>query len=75
MVPGRIIAVLLMLVGIGLMSTLAASITSYFVQQTANTEFKDMSLRLERIETMLQQLQAHSTQAPADEEGTNLMRD
>ena len=74
-VPGRIIAVLLMLVGIGLMSTLAASITSYFVQQTANTEFKDVSLRLERIETMLQQLQAHSTQAPADEEGTNLMRD
>jgi voltage-gated potassium channel len=29
--PGRLIAVLLMLVGIGLMSTLAASITSYFV--------------------------------------------
>ena len=40
---GRLIAVLLMLVGIGLMSTLAASITSYFVQQTSNTEMKDVA--------------------------------
>ena len=55
-VPGRIIAVLLMLVGIGLMSTLAASITSYFVQQTANTEFKDLTARLDRIESILEQL-------------------
>jgi len=31
--PGRIIAVVLMVVGIGLMSTLAASITTHFVQQ------------------------------------------
>jgi voltage-gated potassium channel len=46
---GRIIAVLLMLVGIGLVSTLAASITSYFVQQTANSEFKELSSRLDRI--------------------------
>ena len=50
---GRIIAIILMLVGIGLMSTLAASITSYFVQQTANTEFKELSERLDRIESML----------------------
>jgi voltage-gated potassium channel len=53
---GRIIAALLMLVGIGLMSTLAASITSYFVQQTANTEFKELSERLGRIEGILEQL-------------------
>jgi hypothetical protein len=58
----RLIAVLLMLVGIGLMSTLAASITSHFVQQTANTELKDLSARLERIEGMLQQLQHGSVQ-------------
>jgi voltage-gated potassium channel len=51
---GRVIAVLLMLVGIGLVSTLAASITSYFVQQTANTEFKDLTARLDRIESMLE---------------------
>jgi voltage-gated potassium channel len=57
---GRLIAVLLMLVGIGLMSTLAASITSHFVQQTANVELKDMSARLERIEEMLRLLQPAS---------------
>lgn len=53
---GRLIAVLLMLVGIGLMSTLAASITSYFVQQTATTEMKDVAARLERIERILEKL-------------------
>jgi voltage-gated potassium channel len=50
---GRVIAVLLMLVGIGLMSTLAASITSYFVQQTENSELKDLMVRLDRIERLL----------------------
>jgi voltage-gated potassium channel len=52
---GRLIAVLLMLVGIGLVSTLAASITSYFVQQTANSEFKELATRLDRIEKLLEQ--------------------
>jgi voltage-gated potassium channel len=54
-VPGRLIAVLLMVVGIGLMSTLAASITSHFVQQTASTEMKDVAARLDRIERLLEQ--------------------
>lgn len=54
--PGRLIAVLLMVVGIGLMSTLAASITTYFVHQTANTEFKDLTARLDRIERILEKL-------------------
>jgi voltage-gated potassium channel len=67
---GRLIAVLLMLVGIGLMSTLAASITSHFVQQTANTEFKDMSARLERIEELLRHLQPGPTQVRPDERET-----
>jgi voltage-gated potassium channel len=53
---GRLIAVLLMLVGIGLMSTLAASITSHFVQQTASTEMKDVAARLDRIEQILEKL-------------------
>jgi len=35
------------------MSTLAASITSYFVQQTANMEFKELTDRLDRIESIL----------------------
>jgi voltage-gated potassium channel len=59
---GRIIAALLMLVGIGLMSTLAASITSYFVQQTANTEMRDVAARLDRIEKILERL-AHEEHA------------
>jgi voltage-gated potassium channel len=50
---GRIIAVLLMLVGIGLMSTLAASITTYFVHQTENSELKEVAARLGRIERIL----------------------
>jgi voltage-gated potassium channel len=54
--PGRLIAVVLMLVGIGLMSTLAASITSYFVQQTPSGEFTALTERLERIERLLDQL-------------------
>ena len=58
---GRIIAIILMLVGIGLMSTLAASITSYFVQQTANTDFKDLTARLDRIENLLEQLASDSS--------------
>jgi voltage-gated potassium channel len=52
-VLGRCIAVVLMLVGIGLMSTLAASITNYFVPQNANAELKDIAARLERIGTIL----------------------
>jgi voltage-gated potassium channel len=54
--PGRIIAIILMLVGIGLMSTLAASITTYFVQETASSEYKEMTMRLERIEKLLEEL-------------------
>jgi voltage-gated potassium channel len=54
--PGRLIAVLLMVVGIGLMSTLAASITTYFVQQNSGTEMKDIAARLDRIERILERL-------------------
>jgi hypothetical protein len=49
-----------MLVGIGLMSTLAASITSDFVQQTATTEMKDVAARLDRIERILEKLSHES---------------
>jgi voltage-gated potassium channel len=62
--PGRLIAVLLMLVGIGLMSTLAASITSYFVQQTANTDFKELTARLDRIERILEKLSTERASDP-----------
>ncbi len=58
---GRIIAVLLMLVGIGLMSAVAASITSYLVQQNANVELQDLTARLDRIERALEQISRRGT--------------
>jgi voltage-gated potassium channel len=51
--PGRLIAVVLMVVGIGLMSTLAASITAHFVEQHENAELEQICGRLERIEMLL----------------------
>ena len=49
---GRLIAVLLMLSGVGLISTLAASITAYFLGQeesAALTELKDRTIRIENL--------------------------
>jgi voltage-gated potassium channel len=51
--PGRIIAVLLMVAGIGLFGTLAASITAYFVGQEQDRE---VLRRVERIEQLLEDL-------------------
>jgi voltage-gated potassium channel len=49
---GQGVAVLLMLVGIGLIGTLTATVASYFVQEKANAT----DVRLERIEALLTQL-------------------
>jgi voltage-gated potassium channel len=49
---GQGVAVLLMLVGIGLIGTLTATVASYFVQEKANANDD----RLERIEALLAQL-------------------
>jgi voltage-gated potassium channel len=51
--PGRIIAVALMIVGIGLFGTLAASITAYFVGREPDHE---LLRRVERIERLLEEL-------------------
>jgi Ion channel len=66
---GRLIAVALMLVGIGLMSTLAASITAHFVQETENAQLREVCTRLERIETLLgeRQFDQHRTVSSSDE--------
>jgi voltage-gated potassium channel len=53
---GRVIAVMLMLSGIGLISTLAASITAYFLGQeddTALTELRERTARMERLLDLL----------------------
>jgi voltage-gated potassium channel len=56
--PGRLIAITLMLSGVGLISTLGACITTYFVGQQENTELRDMRDRLVRMEAMLDRLVA-----------------
>lgn len=53
-VLGRCIAVAMMLAGIGLVSTLAASITAYFVEHTENTDIAELKERAERIERLLE---------------------
>jgi voltage-gated potassium channel len=55
---GRLIAVLLMLSGVGLMSTLAASITAYFLGQEESAVLTELKERTIRIETLLSGLLA-----------------
>ena len=55
---GRCVAVVLMLVGIGLIGALTATIASYFVEEQADQEKADLSRRLDRIEEMLAQVLA-----------------
>jgi voltage-gated potassium channel len=50
---GRCVAVVLMLVGIGLIGSLSATIASYFVEENADQEKADLIRRLDRIEDML----------------------
>lgn len=53
-VIGRTIAVAMMLAGIGLVSTLAASITAYFVEHADNAEMAELKERTARIERLLE---------------------
>ncbi|MBI4472271.1 MAG: two pore domain potassium channel family protein [Acidobacteria bacterium] len=53
-IMGRIIAMGVMLVGLGVISTLGASIAAYFVSQENDSEFKRIEERLERIERALE---------------------
>lgn len=55
---GRGVAVVLMLVGIGLIGTLTATVASFFVEESADRDKRDLEARLERIEGMLGQLLA-----------------
>jgi voltage-gated potassium channel len=67
---GRAIAVLLMLAGVGLLSTLAASITAYLVGQEASAESAEVRERLARIEGMLSALMAeHEPHSAANAKG------
>ncbi len=52
---GRGVAVVLMLVGIGLIGVLTATVASYFVEEKADEEKAELNERLDRIEAMLTQ--------------------
>lgn len=53
---GRAVAVVMLLVGIGLIGVLTATVASFFVTQNADKERNDLVERLERIEAMLARL-------------------
>jgi voltage-gated potassium channel len=55
---GRLVAVVLMLTGVGLLSTLAASITAYFLEQDKATEMSELKERMSRMEALLIELVA-----------------
>jgi voltage-gated potassium channel len=57
---GRLIAVLLMLSGVGLVSTLAASITAYFLGAEENNGLTELNERMARIEGQLNALLSES---------------
>jgi voltage-gated potassium channel len=62
--PGRVIAVVLMLSGVGLISTLAASITAYFVGGEENAALTELKERTVRMETLLNELVAERSSTP-----------
>lgn len=50
---GRLIAIALMLFGIGLTATLAASVAAFFVNQDRGNDLEEMAARLQRVEQLL----------------------
>ena len=69
---GRIVAGALMLSGIGLVSTLAASISAYFVSKDQE-DAAAMAARLVRMERMLERLTANSNAEPERDEAVALV--
>jgi voltage-gated potassium channel len=63
---GRVIAVVLMLAGVGLISTLAASITTYFLGQQENEELIAIKAQLNRIELLLEQMRVEPPETPTE---------
>lgn len=61
---GRGVAVVLMLVGIGLIGVLTATVASYFVEQRADDDRDEIIQRLDRIEVALAALASGQTVQP-----------
>jgi len=55
---GRLLAVVIMVLGIGLMAVITANIASWFVEQDRQTESESIQERLSRIEEQLRQLES-----------------
>jgi voltage-gated potassium channel len=68
---GRLIAVVMMLAGIGLVSTLAGSITAHFVGQTENPEFTELRDRTARIEALVRLLLEQQSPGISQQPGTD----
>jgi voltage-gated potassium channel len=66
---GRVIAVVLMLGGIGLISTFSASVTTYFVGQQEAADLREMRERLARMEVMLEELTRAATSRRPESRG------
>lgn len=59
--PGRLVAIALMLFGIGLTATLAASVAAYFVKvDQGGTDLNDVAARLQRVESLLVELKSQT---------------
>jgi voltage-gated potassium channel len=69
---GRLIAVLLMLSGVGVVSTLAASITAYFLGTEENAGLMEVRERMIRIEGLLNALVSGQVPVPGEAEGRTL---
>ncbi len=70
---GRMLAVLLMLCGLGLVSTLAASISSYFIGSSEQEHIQRITERLDRIERLLEKAlagRADNSEGPAGQDPT-----
>jgi len=55
---GRLLAVVLMVAGIGLISAVTASVAAYFVGRDETPDFSELARRLDRIERLLAELAA-----------------
>lgn len=66
---GRGVAVVLMLVGIGLIGVLTATVASYFVEQQSDEGMDALTERLDRMEAMLKQLTEQIVSPASSPEG------
>jgi voltage-gated potassium channel len=62
---GRVVAIIMMLSGVGLISTLSASIAAYFVDQGNVSALDEIQKRLDRIEAVLKETHSSATSKSA----------